>query len=51
MAELLLLIVKKSVFNVIMQMKKNKSLGSDEFPTELEQKCWDIVKGHLMAPY
>ena len=39
---------EKEVFEAISQMKNNKALGPDGFPTEFYKKCWHIIKGDLL---
>jgi hypothetical protein len=39
---------EKEVFEAIMQMKKNKAPGPDEFLAEFHQSFWEIIKIDLM---
>ena len=40
---------EKEVFEAISQMKNNKAPGPDGFPAEFYKKCWNIIKGDLLA--
>jgi hypothetical protein len=42
-------IIEKEVFEVIMQMKKNKAPRPDGFPTEFYQSSWEVIKIDLMC--
>ena len=39
------------MFEAISQMKNNKALGPDGFPTEFYKRCWPIIKGDLLPMF
>jgi DNA primase len=42
-------LVQPSLPRAVIQMDHNKASGSDGFPAEFYQACWDIIKKDLMA--